>query len=159
MQYSNIRWQLSASGQERHFGRPDPMSALPPLATAIATCRAIMGASEADGLFEPSTLSATNGCSRPGLATMAAIKKGRPLSLLLFLNLPYFPGRLSAGTRVRDPYRGSGLGSEAIMALTPRPSASDGLGAEAIPPTSCGPSQRANRAAGLRVPMTVGFRR
>jgi hypothetical protein len=28
-------------GQERHFGRPDPMSTLPPLPTAIATCRAV----------------------------------------------------------------------------------------------------------------------
>jgi hypothetical protein len=49
---------------------------------------------------------------------------------LLLLNLPYFLGRLSAGKIVRESYRRSGLGPEAIMALAPRPY---GLGPEAIP--------------------------
>jgi len=32
---------MSELGQERHFGRPDPMSVLPPLATVKATSRAV----------------------------------------------------------------------------------------------------------------------
>jgi hypothetical protein len=43
---TDVLQQCDAMGHERHFGRPDPMSALPPLSTAIATCRAVVKGQE-----------------------------------------------------------------------------------------------------------------
>jgi hypothetical protein len=37
---ASLPLEMSLLGQERRFGHIEPMSVLPPLATAIATCRA-----------------------------------------------------------------------------------------------------------------------